>query len=726
MAASLIFGEVHVIKPQQEAGAPGLQNAAAAEGESPRPGVLLVDDRPEKVLALEAALADLPLRLVRAYSGREALRQLLQQEFAVILLDVNMPGMDGFETASLIRQRKSCEHTPIIFITALHDDMMVTRGYKLGAVDYIAQPVLPDVLRTKVQVFVELYRKNRQLAAQAEQQRRRADQQQKLAAASTAINASLSMEKMLQITTDAARDIVGTQQAITLFIIDSGDGQQAPQAEAIASFSDKYAEWRGRRLELDVCAHSLVVRSRNATRLTNAQLQAHPDWQMVRQLQIPPIQGVLAAPLRGRDGRHLGVIYLSDKIDGEFSEHDEALLVQLAQMTAVAIENALSAEAREANRAKDQFLAVLSHELRTPLTPVLAVLQQIQRDRRMPPDVLEEVGMARRNVELEARLIDDLLDLTRISKGKIELSLDTIDAHGLVNETVMICRPDIAAKNIELELALEATASYVQADLTRLQQVFWNILKNAVKFTPPAGKISIRSRNTPEGEIQLSFADSGIGIDPDALPRIFQPFEQGKRNITRRFGGLGLGLTISKALVELHHGQLAAQSEGKDRGATFIVTLPTAAVDRSRREPPQLRLAAASPERMLKILLVEDHPDTARIMAKLLTGLRHEVHLAHSVTQALQMATSIPFDLLISDIGLPDASGLDLMRQLQARRPIVGIALSGFGMEEDIRRSKEAGFSEHLTKPLDFTVLLQAIDRASVAMAQAEATPLVG
>ena len=240
-------------------------------------------------------------------------------------------------------------------------------------------------------------RKNSQLIAQAQEERRRADQQQKLAAASLSINAALSMETMVQMITDTARDIVGTHQAMTLFVIDPGGSQDAPQAEVFSSFSEKYAQWRVLSgLQLDTCVNSLVARSRAPTRMTTPQLHAHPDWEIVKKTQIPPVNGVLAVPLYGRDGQNFGVIYLSEKADGEFTAHDEAILVQLAQMASIAIDNALSAEAREANRAKDQFLAVLSHELRTPLTPVLAVLQgtTLRRTGAGAASLQEEVGMA--------------------------------------------------------------------------------------------------------------------------------------------------------------------------------------------------------------------------------------------------------------------------------------------------------------------------------------------
>ena len=258
----------------------------------------------------------------------------------------------------------------------------------------------------------------------------------------------------------------------------------------------------------------------------------------------------------------MGVIYLSDKMEGEFSADDEAILLQLSQMAVVAIENHISGEARDANRAKDQFIAVLSHELRTPLTPVLASVVTLQSDKRLPADVQDDLKLIRRNVELEARLIDDLLDLTRISKGKIELQLSVVDVNELLLEAANISRSDIAEKNIELVMDLRARHKFVKGDATRLQQVFWNLIKNAVKFTPAQGRIVVESFDAEGGEVCARVIDSGIGVDPEILPRIFNAFEQGRSSITRQFGGLGLGLAISKTLVDQHQGKLQASSEG--------------------------------------------------------------------------------------------------------------------------------------------------------------------
>jgi len=376
--------------------------------------------------------------------------------------------------------------------------------------------------------------------------------------------------------------------------------------------------------------------------------------------------------------------------------------------------------ARAANIAKDQFLATLSHELRTPLTPVMAVVSELERDPRLPADIQESLAMVRRNVELEARLIDDLLDLTRISRGKLELERGTTDLREVIRHAVRTCcTQETAAGRLHVVEELAAADHTVWADAPRLSQVFWNLLTNAVKFTPDGGTVRIRSWMETGSEpdtLAVQVADTGIGISPDVLPQIFSAFDQGERGTARRFGGLGLGLTISRAIMERHGGSLTAASEGSGQGAVFTARIPFSA------EPVRLAETAADsaaapgeedagePERSLHILLVEDHADTAHAMATLLSAFGHQVTVAASVAEALAAAAQAEsLDVVVSDLGLPDGTGHDLMRELAARHGLRGIALSGYGMEADIQKSHEAGFAKHLTKPIDIAVLRSAL-----------------
>ena len=377
-----------------------------------------------------------------------------------------------------------------------------------------------------------------------------------------------------------------------------------------------------------------------------------------------------------------------------------------AQKQAEVALRAANARAQTASQAKDQFIAVLSHELRTPLTPVLPMVQMMEADSRLSIEDREALGMIHRNVELEVRLIDDLLDLTRLSRGKMGLHMVPVDLHDLQQRVIQMCESEIHSKELKLNLKCKAKQHHVQGDAARLQQILWNLLKNAVKFTPVGGSITVRTENPAKDRLAVTVTDTGVGIKDILLPHIFNAFEQGE--YARQFGGLGLGLAISKQIAELHGGTLTAHSRGKDQGATFTLELGTCAEETKAASEPNL-FEVHAPKQGGRILLVEDHSDTARTMDRLLKSFGYEVRVADSVASALQYAAAETFDLVVSDIGLPDGSGHDLMRRLQTRQPLKGIVLSGYGMEEDIRKSKEAGFSAHLTKPVDLAVLKKAL-----------------
>lgn len=509
--------------------------------------VLLVDDDPRNLLALETVLEREDYGLVKAQTGDEALLALMRGEFAAIVLDVEMPEVNGIELARLIKQRRKTQHIPIIFLTAHYrEDEHAMLAYDVGAVDYLTKPINPAVLRSKVNVFVDLFRKTRALEAQ---------------------NTLLQRE----------------------------------------------AEERSRRIE-----------------------------------------------------------------------------------------------AEAANAAKDRFLAMLSHELRTPLTPIIYAVSMLDRDQAVPSHVREAIEIIQRNVWLEARLIDDLLDLARIRSGKLTLQLQNIDAHEILREAAKFCAADVDRRHIRLEQRHEASRASLRGDPNRLQQVFWNLLANAAKFTPEGGTISVRTA-VDDGIFRVDFFDNGVGIEAEKLERIFDAFEQAGGVSS---AGLGLGLAICKALVELHGGTIEARSDGPGAGACFTVRIPL-----SEPAPPVETAvpssAPASAPAGLRILLVEDHRDTAEALQRLLARRGHEVRIGESVAHGLTVAAEFDFDLLISDIGLPDGRGTELLRRLREIReaPVRAIAMSGFGMEDDIGRSLEAGFFAHLTKPVDFGELDEAISR---------------
>jgi chemotaxis family two-component system sensor kinase Cph1 len=392
-------------------------------------------------------------------------------------------------------------------------------------------------------------------------------------------------------------------------------------------------------------------------------------------------------------------------------------------------ERARRADAEAANRAKDRHLAFLAHELRGPLTPALLAATAIAGDDGLPVGARADAALIRRNIELTTRLADDLLDANRIALGKLEVRMGPTDAHETVRAAVAMCASDAAGRRVRVDLDLAAAAGWVAGDAARLTQVWCNLLKNAVKFSPPGGRVVVRTANAAGGRLRVEVCDDGEGVDADLLPRMFDLYEQGGRAVTRQHAGLGLGLAICKGIVEAHGGTIAAASDGPGRGTTVTVELPagpapTVAAATAPGAPTSAggvladdaaagRVATGRP---LRILLVDDHEDTLRIMSRMLGESRHAVTTATGVGTALAAATTAAaaagdgaFDLLISDVGLDDGSGLDLMRELLKRRPVKGIALTGYGTASDVAATRAAGFAAHLTKPVDFGQLQDTI-----------------
>ena len=352
------------------------------------------------------------------------------------------------------------------------------------------------------------------------------------------------------------------------------------------------------------------------------------------------------------------------------------------------------------------------------MNPVLMAASAMETDPNIPPEIRADISMIRRNVELEARLIDDLLDLTRISNNKLTLNRHIVDAHELLDYAVHIVQSDSSISQAPLRMETGATEMYTHGDPARLQQIFWNLLKNAVKFTPPSGQVLARTSNPVPGELLVEVIDTGRGIEPELLPVIFDAFQQEHVVDRPTPVGLGLGLAISKALAELHGGRLTVTSEGRDKGATFSLRLtsvapgPVAIDHAPTREMPAVNL---------RILVVEDHETTAAAMVRLLSRRGHVVHIAHSVKTALELATQHPFDVVLSDLGLPDGNGFQLMEQLRDRHGLRGVALSGYGMELDQERSLRSGFATHLTKPVDLQRLLRALAEFTPASSPSKA-----
>jgi signal transduction histidine kinase len=664
---------------------------------SEAPSILIVDDSPDKLVALESILRDVPTTIVTARSGREALRQLLHADFAVILLDVRMPGMDGFETAALIRERPRSAQTPIIFITAFGDETHVARGYSLRAVDYILTPVVPDVLRTKVSVFVDLFRAAAQVHRQAESLRLRAAQLHRLTAASLAIHAAPTVDTMLEAVARSARDLFDAACAVATARFD--ERRTLRVVSAAPGFDDP---------ESDLASTLVVARG----------VRPHRNTRGSRE--------VLVAPLVTREGRNIGAIDVTRPGPAPFSDEDEDLLVQLARMIAIAIENVLFAEAREANRLKDEFIATVSHELRTPLN-ALRSWAWILRGGAVSPEKMARAAEAiERNVVAQARIVDDLLDVSRIVTGKLRLNSRVVVLGPIIENAIEAFAGAAAAKGIAVRSFVDPAAGAVLGDPERLQQVVWNLLSNAMKFTPQGGRVDV-FLDRVGADVRVRVVDSGQGIAPDFLPHVFERFRQADASSTRRTGGLGLGLAIVRHLVELHGGRVDVASPGEGLGATFCFTLPAAPAAENATETIAL-LASAEPIDVkaprdlagLRVLIVEDEPDTRDALMLVMSEAGAQVTGAADAEEALRELTVARPDVLVCDIGLPSEDGYALLGRVRALEhagpPIPAIALTAYAQESDRVRALEAGFLSHLAKPVEPTRLVGALaEAASVA-----------
>jgi len=672
-----------------------------------RPGILIVDDRPEQRLSLAAVLQDLTEDVVEAASGADALRWLLRRDFAVILLDVNMPDCDGFETAALIRQRRASRSTPIIFVTSYGDEARAARGYSLGAVDYITAPVDAHVLRSKVAVFLELSEKTEEVRHQAASLRRHAEQLRRLAAAATEIHRAASFEDLVKIVADTAASILGASQ-VAVEIDPESLSEAPPAAHPHGGF------FRPERTSLPAIARGALQHlEARPIRLSRSELNEHPRWGAPEASpDFLPLQGWLAAPLARSDGRLLGWIQLSEKQDGDFSAEDEAVLVQLAQMAAIAAENRQVAEVREANRLKDEFLATLSHELRTPLQSILTWSQLLREEAPGESALRRGLDVIERNARAQTRLIEDLLDVSRIISGKLALEKCALRLGEVVAAAVEDAGP--AAREKQVEIAFEARADpWLTGDPHRLRQIVGNLLSNAIKFTPERGRVTV-TLESARGEAEVAVRDTGKGIDPEFLPHLFERFRQADSGTTRSQGGLGIGLAIARHLTELHGGSIRAESEGQGSGAIFALRLPLGAVPASRVLPEAPPAVPGADLGGVRILLVEDEADTRDALTLALAKQGASVEAVGSVREALAALDREVHQVLISDLAMPGEDGFSLIRRVRARPAesggrIPAAALSAYVRPEERARAILAGFDRHLPKPIEPAELAAAL-----------------
>jgi signal transduction histidine kinase/DNA-binding response OmpR family regulator len=714
--------------------------------------ILLVDDNPSNLLALETILQATDRNLVRASSGEEALRFLLDDDAAVILLDVHMPTIGGLETAALIRGRERTRNVPIIFLTAYDSagDSHISQGYSLGAVDYIIKPIDPDALKAKVAVFVELYRKTEQVKRQADQLREQnieienANLQRlsRLIDLGQRLAAERDPEQVLEKFCDAAREIVGARYATVGILEDDG----VTLRHFFTSGFDRETAIQGSVPQ--ACQRLLKQRFNGARSLRLARangLRLVPEQ--------PPTTSLVGASilqqglLHGQQGRIRGWLYLAEKIGAPgFSEADERFTITLTQAVvfyenarlyadlqrhAAALEQevaerkraeneraemlarsqAAQAEAEEANRLKDEFLATVSHELRAPLNAMLGWVTLV-RERSLDEESKERaLEIVERNARSQKKLVDDLLDVSSIITGNLSLDLEPTDLIHVIESAVETVRPSAEAKRISLETELEpmptSMAHMFELDPNRFQQVIWNLVQNAVKFTPPGGAVKVRLGYL-NSQAVIEVIDTGIGISPEFLPFVFDRFRQADGTITRKHGGLGLGLSIVQSLVEMHGGAVEVESAGEGQGATFRIKLPLP--NGSSRETPPMAAASphlAMPESTpnlsgLRALVVDDEADARDLIATILSMKEAHVQTAESVAEAMRIISDWTPDIVISDIAMPGGGGYELIRRLRkVGNNSPAIAITAHAGDEARLRALAAGFQMHLPKPIE-------------------------
>lgn len=668
--------------------------------EQEKANILVVDDLPEKHVVFRSILEELGQNIVSARSGQEALRYILDMEFAVILLDVNMPDIDGLETASLIRQYKKSAQTPIVFITAYVDEQQAKRGYALGAVDYIPSPVVPEVLRSKVRVFVELYRMSQQLQAQAVQREalarseaaceaaesaiHRADY---LAEASQLLSRSLNIEDTISAMFDVAVPMLADRAVLALATdgvvtrVESHPGSAGDAPEAMSA---------GVRAALA-----------RALEQNNFELWHEGD-------QAAAICPLLAG------GRARGALILLAPYELMDSSR-MALAREVVSRASIAMENArLYTAVQEADRRKNEFLAMLAHELRNPLAPIRNAVHIMQGG-----DVTQHtMNWARdvigRQADHMARLIDDLLDVSRIVQGKVVVKPERLSLAALVERSVEASSPRVTSRDQVLHVELPQEPVVLNGDSVRLAQVLSNLINNASKFSGPHGHITLAATYA-NGEVKISVKDEGAGIDPAFLPHIFDLFAQADQSLDRAQGGLGIGLTLVKHLVELHGGRVSARSGGVGQGTEIVVRLPAQIASEAAEAPPcapPARKPAARAKVPARILVVDDLAASAETLMTLLEMEGFEVRIANDGMTALKIAEEFRPDVVLLDIGLPGMNGFEVAQRLRTQpesRDALLIALTGYGEAESRSRSAQAGFDFHMVKPADVNLLLSML-----------------
>ncbi|MBW4459879.1 MAG: response regulator [Nodosilinea sp. WJT8-NPBG4] len=681
--------------------------------------ILLVDDQPENLVALEAILGQLGANLVKSTSGEEALRCLLQDDFAVILLDVQMPLMDGFEVATLIRQRQRSRDTPIIFLTAFSsNEQFMFKGYALGAVDYLIKPLAPNVLLSKVTIFIELFKKTEALRQKTEILQRQAAQLE-------AINTELQMS-------EERFRLLSTCSPLGVFVTDT-EGRclyTNPRYQSICGSAETVPEqsWLGSVHPDDSAIaqstwHAFMANGQEYSQEFRVQAKdADSRWISVR-----------SARLVSEQKQFLG--YVGTVEDITERKRAEAANAQVIR------EQVARQEAETANRMKDEFIAVLSHELRTPLNSILGWSQLLQSRNLDPQKTAYAIATIERNAVAQKQLIEDILDVSQIVRGKLQLHCQPLDLAAIAQSALETVRPAAEAKAIALVDNVQDTARLeIVGDALRLQQVVWNLLTNAIKFTPQQGRVDVHLSvvtdlpdglaNPPvayaPGYAQLRINDTGMGIDIDFLPHIFDRFRQADSSTTRAQGGLGLGLAIVYYLVEQHQGYVWAESLGVNQGTTFNVALPLvpSPFTPTPPTPPETKLAEAGPHALtnMSILVIDDDTDTRDYLTFLLVSQGAVVTAAATAQDGFHLLSTTQPALLLCDISMPDMDGYTLIQKIRTQLPtpqaqIPAIAITAHARISDQTQALATGFQRHLPKPVEAEMLIHTILQVTGAMA---------
>lgn len=668
--------------------------------------ILIVDDEPKNLTVLETILDDPGYRLVRAGSADQALLALVTEEFALLILDIRMPGMTGFELAQMVKQRKKTAQVPIIFLTAYYnEDQHVLEGYGTGAVDYLHKPVNAAVLRSKVAVFAELHRKSRALQAEVIERTRAEEQLREL-------NDNLELR-----VTERTRALRASDERYrSLFDLGPVAVYTCDADGVIHEVNRRAVELWGRR----------PASGTGGERFSGALKMYQPDGTF-----LPHDQSPVAEVLKGKmpairdaevqiersDGSRITAIVDTLVLKNEKAEIIGAITCFNDITERRHLEDSLAQRAADlahADRMKDEFLAMLAHELRNPLAPLRNATAILNGTEVTEEDRSQALGLMGRQIENMARMIDDLLDVARITEGRIELRRQPVDLRAAMSAAADVIRPASIAHGQQFTVSIPDEPMFLNGDPTRLEQIFGNLLGNAVKYSGSGAHIwfsAVLDKNSSNPEVVIRVRDDGTGIAPDLLPHIFDLFVQASRALDRSHGGLGIGLSLVQRLVRLHGGTVEADSAGIGQGAEFTIRLPVLREAPVQTPPsPQTNGATNGASKAVprRILIVDDNTDAARSLAILHNRSGHDTRTAFTGPDALAAAAEFQPEVVLLDIGLPGMDGFEVARQIRAMPQLEDaflVAMSGYGREEDMAEARKAGFDDYLVKPLDLPLL---------------------